>query len=67
MNMAEFLALTGMSAVILAAIAWAGDRRRMGRSNLDKVGFMPWTAVFFWMLLAAITLLGLAAQAWLAG
>ena len=66
MNAAEFLAMAGVSAVILAAIAWTGDRRRTRRSNLDRVGFVPWTALFFWMLLAAVILLGLAVRAWLA-
>jgi len=60
------LALAGISAVVLAAIAWIGDRRRMRRHNLDRVGFMPWTSLFFWALLAAILLLGLAAQSWMA-
>lgn len=59
------LAVFGGLAVMLAAIAWAADRRRMRRSNPDKVGFMPWTGLFFWALLAACTLLGLAAKAWL--
>jgi hypothetical protein len=26
--------------------------------NFDKVGFMPWTDVFFWSVLAAVLLLG---------
>ncbi len=63
----EMLTLAGVSAVVLAAIAWIGDRRRMRRNNLDKVGLMPWTSLFFWALLAAIVLLGLAAQAWIGG
>lgn len=66
-DFSEILALAGFSAVVLAAIAWVGDRRRMRRNNLDKVGFMPWTSLFFWAFLAAIVLLGLAVQAWLAG
>ena len=65
-NLAEMLAIAGLSAVVLAAIAWTGDRRRTRRSDLDKVGLMPWTPLFFGSLLAAIVLLGLAAQAWLA-
>jgi len=63
----EVLAAWGLSAVVLAAVAWAGDRRRMRRRNLDRVGLMPWTSLFFWALLAALILLGLAARAWLAG
>ena len=61
------LAAGGAIAVVLAIIAWLGDRRRMRRSDPDAVGFMPWTAVFFWALLSACILLGLAAKQWFAG
>ena len=63
-HLAEMLTMAGGSAVVLASIAWAGDRRRMRRSNLDRVGLMNWTALFFWALLAGIVLFGLAAHAW---
>ena len=56
----------GAIAVAIALIAWLGDRRRMRRSDPDAVGFMPWTDLFFWALLAACILLGLAAKVWLA-
>ena len=58
----EWLLLPGLACVLLAVVAWIGDRRRQRRSNPDAVGFMPWTAVFFWSLLAAVALLGLAVQ-----
>ena len=61
------LALAGSCSALLAAIAWAGDHRRMRRSNPDDVGFMPWTVIFFGALIVALVLLGLAARAWLAG
>ena len=54
------LALCGAIALAFAVIAWLGDRRRMRRSDPDAVGFMPWTDLFFWALLAACILLGLA-------
>ncbi len=57
-------AVFGGLAALLAAIAWVADRLRVRRSDPDKVGFMPWTGLFFWALLAACTLLGLAAKAW---
>lgn len=60
------LAITGAAALCIAAVAWAGDKRRMRRTNPDAVGFMPWTGLFFWALLAACILLGLAARTWLA-
>ena len=58
----EWLLLPGLACAALAVIAWLGDRRRLRRSNPDAVGFMPWTAVFFWSVLAAVALLGLAVQ-----
>ena len=57
----------GLTAALIAALAWWGDRRRVRRSNLDAVGWMPWTPVFFVSLLVACVALGLAARAWLAG
>lgn len=57
----------GIAAALIAALAWWGDRRRLRRSNLDAVGWMPWTPVFFAALLVAVVALGLAARAWLAG
>ena len=58
------LAALGAMAVALAIIAWLADRRRMRRSDPDAVGFLPWRDVFFWALLAACILLGLAAKEW---
>jgi hypothetical protein len=62
----ELLAGGGI-ALAIALIAWLADRRRMRRSDPDDVGFMPWTAVFFWAVLALVIFGGLAARAWLAG
>jgi acyl-CoA synthetase (AMP-forming)/AMP-acid ligase II len=56
-----------VAALAVAVIAWLGDRRRMRRSDPDAVGLMPWTGLFFWALLAACVLAGLAVKAWLAG
>lgn len=61
------LAIAGLACAVLAALAWVMDRRRIRRSNLDRVGFMPWTPIFFWALLAAVLLLGLSGRAWIAG
>lgn len=63
----EILALAGFAAAIVAAVAWIADRRRIRRSNLDKVGWMPWTGLFFWALMVAVILVGLAAREWAAG
>lgn len=63
----RLMAIAGASAAAVAALAWWLERRRLRRRDLDRVGFMPWTAVFFWALLAAVLMLGLSARAWIAG
>ena len=57
----------GIVAATIAALAWWGDRRRIRRSNLDAVGWVPWTPVFFVALMVAVVSLGLAAKDWVAG
>jgi hypothetical protein len=54
----ETFAALGLAATLLAALAWWGDRRRLRRENLDAVGWVPWTPVFFVALLVAIVALG---------
>ncbi|WP_240530047.1 hypothetical protein [Novosphingobium sp. PC22D] len=49
----------------MALLAWTGDHRRMRRTDLDRVGFMPWTPIFFVSLIGALILLGLAAREWI--
>ena len=56
-----------LGATLVAVLAWWGDRRRMRRSNLDAVGWVPWTPVFFVALLVACVAIGLAVKEWLAG
>lgn len=68
MNLSHhWVPLAGGAAAFLAAIAWYADRRRIRRVELDRVGFVPWTGVFFFALMAAVLLLGMAGKTWLAG
>ncbi|KPH58740.1 hypothetical protein ACLIMP_10125 [Novosphingobium aerophilum] len=63
----KIMAAVGGVAALFAVIAWIGDRRRMKRRDLDRVGFMPWTTVFFFALMLAVLLLGVAGRDWFAG
>ncbi|WP_067735376.1 LPXTG cell wall anchor domain-containing protein [Novosphingobium naphthalenivorans] len=63
----SWMMTAGGIAALLALLAWIGDRRRMRRRDMDRVGFMPWTPIFFWSLLAAVLLLGLGGRALLGG
>lgn len=63
----SIMAIVGLLAALLAFVAWMGDRRRHHRRHIDRVGFMPWTPIFFWALLAAVLLLGLSARRMLVG
>lgn len=59
----------GAAAVVLALalMAWWGDRRRLRRRDLDRIGLMPWEGLFFWALLAAVVLGAAGVQGWLGG
>ncbi|HEX2764179.1 MAG TPA: hypothetical protein VHM92_10125 [Allosphingosinicella sp.] len=48
--------------LVLAAIAAIADRRRSRRAALDRVGWVPWTAIQVLALFLAIGAAGLAAR-----
>lgn len=62
----EFHAAVGALALAVALISVWAERRRMRRTNLDAVGFMPWTVIYLIAFLTAVILLGLAAREWFA-
>ncbi|KPF91017.1 hypothetical protein IP81_12425 [Novosphingobium sp. AAP83] len=62
----QYHAALGAMAFGIALCAVRGERRRLRRTNLDAVGFMPWTVIYLISFLAAIILLGLAAREWFA-
>lgn len=63
----RLMVICGSLAAALALVAWVGDHRRHRRRYIDRVGFMPWTTIFFFSLMVAVLLLGLSARQWLAG
>jgi len=60
---AAWLLTAGSAATLVAIVAWVADHRRTRRRQLDRVGFMPWTDVFFWSTMLAVLLLGAGARA----
>ena len=62
----QYHAALGAMALSIALCAVRGERRRLRRTNLDAVGFMPWTIIYLISFLAAIILMGLAAREWFA-
>ncbi len=59
--------LPGLAALIIAMLAWLGDRRRMNRSDPDAVGLVPWRDLAFWSAFAAVLLLAGAAKGFIRG
>jgi hypothetical protein len=45
---------------VLVAVSSVADRRRSRRSNIDDVGFMPWTAITVISVLATVVAAALA-------
>ncbi|MBD3728903.1 MAG: hypothetical protein IE933_04285 [Sphingomonadales bacterium] len=43
---AELMTLWGSGFLLLALVALAGERLRMRRARIDRVGWMPWTGIF---------------------
>jgi hypothetical protein len=64
---ATLAGLAGAGFMILAVVATFAEWRRSRRRNIDRVGWVPWTAVFLASFLLANVLLLLAVKGWLAG
>ena len=60
---AAWMLAAGAAATLLAIMAWTADRLRSRRRQLDRVGFVPWTDVFFWSTMLAVLLLGAGVRA----
>lgn len=59
---AELLALAGAGFLVFALLAMLADRRRTQRepTRLDRVGWVPWTAIFMASMIIGGGLLALA-------
>jgi hypothetical protein len=64
---ATLAALAGGALLLLAFVAAVAERRRIRRSQIDAVGFMPWTTVFFLSFFPGVVLLAVAVKGWLSG
>ena len=59
---AALLGLAGITCLLLAALLWLGQVRRQRRSDLDAVGWVPWSGLsllFFGIGLLAVMIAGI--------
>ena len=62
---ATLFGLWGGAMLLLAVVAFLGDRRRMRRKRIDAVVWMPWRDVAALSLFAGFVLLAVAVTGWL--
>ena len=60
-------AAAALTCLFVAIGAGWAERRRMNRSQLDAVGFMPWTSISVLALFTALACAAFAGKDWLAG
>jgi hypothetical protein len=61
---ATFAAIWGAGLLLIAGLAMWADMRRTRRKHPDKVGLMPWTAIFFLTAVPGVGLIALAVKGW---
>lgn len=54
---AELLVLGGAGLLLIAAMASFAERRRVKRSHIDRVGWMPWTGLFLTCAVVGVVML----------
>lgn len=64
---AEIVGLWGIALLIVAVIALWGERWRMKRARIDRIGWVPWTNIFMASAIIGMGLLALAAKGIMAG
>jgi len=52
--------------LLFAGVAMWAEIRRIKRKAIDRVGWMPWTKLFFVSALVGLTLLVMAIAGWMA-
>jgi hypothetical protein len=61
---ATYAAIGGGALLLVALVALWAETRRVKRTQIDAVGWVPWTRVFFFSLLLGIALLMMAVKGW---
>jgi hypothetical protein len=64
---ATLVGLVGGALLLIAFVAYLGERRRMRRKYIDSVGWMPWATVSVSATFAGFCLLAVAVTGWLRG
>ncbi|HSG34806.1 MAG TPA: hypothetical protein VLA37_09735 [Sphingomonadaceae bacterium] len=64
---ATLAAIWGGAFLLLALVALVAEVRRTRRKQADRVGCMPWTAIFFIAAMLGVTLITMAFKGWSAG
>jgi hypothetical protein len=64
---ATLIGLAGGALLLLALLAFLGERRRMRRKHIDAVGWVPWTTLFFVAFFCGVCLFAVAVMGWLRG
>ena len=63
---ATLAGLWGGGLLLFAVITIWAERRRLKRSDFDRVGWVPWTKLFFVCALVGVVLIGVAIKGWVA-
>ena len=61
---ATLAGIAGAALLIVALAAVVAERRRTRRAEIDAVGFMPWTTIFFLAFFCGVLLVSLAVKGW---
>ena len=63
---ATIASLWGGGMLAIAGLSLWAETRRTKRKQIDAVGWMPWTKIFFVALLIGLTLMMMAVKGWVA-